>query len=96
MTLLESIAQLRSLVCTAQEAPSLYRHAAEHSICGADIDGLAVRFTRGRLLLAVYLAEENSSLPEFLPVLWEIVWRTGWSPRFRCMTPTGSRGGNAG
>lgn len=70
VTLLEAIAQLRNLVCTAQEAPSLYRHAAEHSICGADIDGLAVRFTRGRLLLAVYLAEENSSLPEFLPVLW--------------------------
>ena len=69
VTLLEAITQLRRLVCTGEKIPSLYRHTAVHSICGVDIDLLAVRFTRGRLLLAVYLAGEEP-LPEFLPVLW--------------------------
>lgn len=70
VTLLEAITQLRRLVCTPEETADLYRHAARHSICGVDIDPLAVRFTRGRLLLAVYLGEESGPLPEFLPVLW--------------------------
>lgn len=69
VTLLEAITQLRRLVCTGEKVSTLYRHAAVHSICGVDIDPLAVRFTRGRLLLAVYLAGEEP-LPEFLPVLW--------------------------